>query len=92
MKKFSILALLVVVAFALSFPVCAQEEYMTDSGEIRDVEDGEVMTESGEIEDVGDDGEYMDDSGEIDYVSDDSDPTDELDSDLSSDLQNELAD
>ena len=49
---------------------CADEDYMTDSGEIRQVVDGEVMTDSGEMEDVGSDGDYMTDSGETRNVSD----------------------
>jgi len=51
-------------------PALADEEYMTDSGEIRETSDDEVMNDSGELSEV-DEGEYMTDSGEMNEVSDD---------------------
>ncbi|MFC1480138.1 hypothetical protein ACFL5Y_01675 [Candidatus Omnitrophota bacterium] len=49
-----------------------KEEYMTDSGEIRNVLPGdEIMTDSGQIRDVSKDGDYMTDSGEIEQVTKD---------------------
>lgn len=70
MKK--IIGLLLIVAFFVGgYAVADDEEYMTDSGEVREVEGGEVMTDSGEMEDVDDDGEYMTDSGEVRSISDD---------------------
>ena len=62
-----------VAAFFLALTAAGQadEDYMTDSGEIEEVSDGDIMTDSGEIEEVGDDGSYMTDSGEIGEVSED---------------------
>jgi hypothetical protein len=40
------------------------EEYMTDSGEVRESHDGSYMTDSGEIGEFSDEGDYMTDSGE----------------------------
>ena len=57
-----------VIAFSGVY-VSAEEDYMTDSGEIREVSDGQIMTDSGRIEDVGSDGEFMTDSGAISEVS-----------------------
>jgi hypothetical protein len=72
MKKLVLIGLVMFGIMALSFNAVADdEEYMTDSGEVGDVVDGQVMTDSGEMEDVDDDGEYMTDSGEISSVSDD---------------------
>ncbi len=70
MKKYMCAAILVLSILMMTCSVMAEEEYMTESGEMRDVVDGEVMTDSGEIEEVGSDGGYMTDSGEERDVSD----------------------
>ena len=63
-----ILSFIVLGAMILALSVggyaVAEEDYMTDSGEVRQVSDGEEMTDSGEIEEVSDD-ESMTDSGEV---------------------------
>ena len=66
MKK---IALIVIMVFAAGFLARAEEDYMTESGEVRQVTDGEIMTDSGEMEDVGPGGEYMMEDGEIGQVS-----------------------
>ncbi|MDP8299315.1 MAG: hypothetical protein P9L88_05385 [Candidatus Tantalella remota] len=58
----AVLILGILMACSTAF---ADDEYMTDSGEIGEVSDGEIMTDSGQLEEVGDAGEYMTDSGEI---------------------------
>lgn len=70
MKRTGYMLLLIFVAVLFSCNVFAEEDYMTESGEIREVEEGEVMTDSGELEEVGPGGEYMTDSGAIGEVSD----------------------
>ncbi len=71
MKKLIWLCVLLFM-FSLRVPVAAAEEdYMTDSGEVREADDSEIMEDSGEIEQVDDSGEYMDDSGEVEDVSED---------------------
>lgn len=69
MKRVGYILFMGFVVMILSCNVLADEEYMTESGEIRQVEDGEVMTDSGQLEEVGPGGEYMTDSGEIREVS-----------------------
>ena len=49
----------------------ADEDYMTESGEVEEVSDDEIMTDSGEMEEIGDDGDYMTDSGDVREVSED---------------------
>ena len=77
MKKYICIVFLILGIFILGVATYADEEYMTESGEMRDVEGGEIMTDSGEVEEVGSDGDYMTDSGEErdveDYSDDDSD-------------------
>lgn len=72
MKKKSLKYLFLIFAgmILLSNIALAEEEYMTDSGEIRDVSDGDYMTDSGEIRSVSG-GEYMTDSGEMGQVTND---------------------
>ena len=71
MKKISFIIMLIGCIFLLNFEAPADEdEYMTDSGEIRDPVFGDVMTDSGELEEVDDDGGYMTDSGEVREVDD----------------------
>ncbi len=69
MRRWRCIIFLIFGIFMLGCVALAEEDYMTDSGEIREVEDGEAMTDSGEIEDVGDSGEFMTDSGEIEDIS-----------------------
>jgi hypothetical protein len=64
MRRPKFVILLVLGVFILGFNTFAQEEVMTDSGEIREVSEGEYMTDSGEIREVSE-GEYMTDSGQI---------------------------
>jgi len=69
MRRLVCIFFMVFVVIMLSCNVVAEEDYMTESGEIRQVEDGEVMTDSGELEEVGSGGEYMTDSGAMREVS-----------------------
>ena len=70
MKKYICAVILILGIFVIACSAMAEEEYMTESGEMRDVVDGDIMTDSGEIEEVGSDGDYMTDSGEMRDVSD----------------------
>ena len=66
MKKVPFVMVLIACIFMISFQGAAdEEEYMTDSGEIRSPVFGDVMTDSGELEEIDDDGSYLTDSGEI---------------------------
>ncbi|MFC1570650.1 hypothetical protein ACFL4E_02590 [Candidatus Omnitrophota bacterium] len=65
MKKYMCVIIFLIGIFMFSALGSADEEYMTESGEMRDVVDGDIMTDSGEIEEVGSDGGYMTDSGEM---------------------------
>ncbi|GEM_PF-6567986 len=69
MRKLACMFFLSFVVMMLSCNVQAEEDYMTESGEIGQVEDGEAMTESGELEEVGSGTEYMTDSGAIEQMS-----------------------
>ena len=71
MKKLVCGILLVFMALAFNCLAQADEDYMTESGEVEEVSDGDIMTDSGEVEEVGDDGDYMTDSGEVSEVSQD---------------------
>ena len=77
MIKCKWLVLMCLGILVLSCGAFADEEIMTDSGEIGEVSDGEYMTDSGEVRDVSD-GEYMTDSGEVrDVMDTESDTPDE---------------
>ena len=69
MRRWGFIIFLIFGIFMLGCIALAEEDYMTDSGEMGEVEDGEAMTDSGEIEDVGDSGEFMTDSGETEDIS-----------------------
>ncbi|MBF0252464.1 MAG: hypothetical protein HQL29_01480 [Candidatus Omnitrophica bacterium] len=68
MKKYLTIMVLIFSVCLMGVHVYA-EEYMTDSGEIRETVDGDAMTDSGEIEEIGEDGDYMTDSGEVEETS-----------------------
>ena len=69
MARWRCVIFLVLVVFTAAYVALANDaddkEYMTESGEIKKVSEGEIMTDSGKIEEVGDGGEYMTDSGEV---------------------------
>ena len=69
MKSIALFVLLFFCVSMTGIQVFAEEDYMTESGEVRQVTDGEIMTDSGEMEDVGPGGEYMMEDGEIGQVS-----------------------
>ena len=80
MRRWGCIIFLIFGIFMLGCVALAEEDYMTDSGKVREIEnagdDEEYMTDSGkirEVEAVGDDEEYMTDSGEIKHVSDSGD-------------------
>lgn len=73
MKKNIYIIIFLIGIFMFGCVAQADEEYMTESGEMRDVVDGDIMTDSGEIEEVGSGGDYMTDSGEERDVYDYSD-------------------
>ena len=68
MKSKVMMLIVFIFFYSVSSSLVLAQDYMTDSGEVREVEDGEVMTDSGEIEEVGADEEYMSDSGEIEDI------------------------
>ncbi len=89
MRRWRYIIFLIFGIFMLGCIALAEEDYMTDSGEIREVEDGEAMTDSGEIEDVGDSGEYMTDSGEVEDISGGGDTHDD-DTDFTGKLEDDF--
>ena len=64
MKK-GFIILMVFISMALNVRVIAAQECITDSGEILEVEDGDVGTDPGDIEDTGPESEYYTVSGEV---------------------------
>ena len=65
MKAIKIIICYMMLGFSFSaVSYGGEEEYMTDSGEVRDSNNGSYMTDSGEIGEFSDEGDYMTDSGE----------------------------
>lgn len=69
MKSKVMMTIVFLFFYSMASSIVVAQDYMTDSGEIREVNDGEAMTDSGEIEDVGDGEDYMTDTGEIEDLS-----------------------
>ena len=71
MKKMLSFILVLSVLVMITAIAQADEDYMTESGEVEEVSDDDIMTDSGEVEEVEGDGDYMTDSGDVREVSED---------------------